>query len=386
MTWETGKKIVLMYDGAASLYAGAEMFFINAATELSKHGFSVTLVDREDSIIPRHLVDHGVPFSFVPFRKGRRIPLPGRYDYLLVTNTKIFHCCRLGLNWDCKVLVVEIDKDFWDDRHGNDSVFHRISNWSMRRWRQSMIDKAGLSVLEASACRLAADRGYRNVDRMALVPLMAPDIPEHSRIRRMPDGSGKWRFLGIARDTEYKIAPLAYFFPRIRALIPNSVFKFVTHNTEHAKAIFENFGVDFVECVPGMPPEELNGYMDREADCVVAMGTTSINAATLGIPTLVGDATNEWPYPTDKFRWVHDSHENLGEYITSKAKPSYGITVAHAVEDLKSSYEGLSKAAIDFVAKRHSPDVFAESMMAALASSKVSFIRYRVMTKIGVLR
>jgi len=375
------KRIVLMYDGSSSSYAGAEMFFINTATELSKRGWGITLVDLQDSIVPRHLKAHGVPFEFVPFRKGRRIAISGKYDYLMVTNTKVFHCCRLSLNWDCKVLVVEIDKDFWDDKYRNDTLFHRLSNISMRRWRQSLISRRGIAVLEDSARQLSRDRGYSGADLMPLVPLMVPVVQEHSRVRRRTDENAPWRFLGIARDAEYKIAPLAFFFPKLRSLLPNSTFSFVTHNVEHAKEVFAKFGVDFVKCVPGMPPERLDGYIDKEADCVVAMGTTSLNAATLGIPTLIADASNEWPYPTERFRWIHDSHENLGEYITSEVKPSYGITA-----DLQGSYDTLSAAAIDFVARKHSPDTFVRSLESALVASETSFIRYKMMTKFGVLR
>ena len=112
----------------------------------------------------------------------------------------------------------------------------------------------------------------------------------------------------------------------------------------------------------------------------------AMNTAILGIPTLVGDASNEWPYPTDRFRWVHDCHENLGEYITSSAKPCYGITVEQAVADLLGSYEQLSKAAIDFVSEQHSPRAFFDGVAAALAVSEVSFLRYYIMTKLGVIR
>ena len=379
------KRIVLMYDGSSSAYAGAEVFFINTATELSHRGFEITLVDLPDSIIPRHLKEHSIPFNFVPFRKGRRIDIASRQDYLMVTNTKIFHCCRLNLNKDCKVLVVEIDKDFWDDRHKGTSLFGWLSNLTMRKWRQCLIDNGGLAVLEVSAVELAASRGYRNVGRMKRIPLMVPQVPEHTRVRQAPK-DGKWRFLGIARDAVYKITPLAYFFPKLKILMPNSTFRFVTHDVNHAKDVFAELGVDFVECVQGMSPEQLNQYIDCEADCVLAMGTTSLNTAALGVPTLVGDASNEWPYPTDKLRWAHDSHENLGEYITSQNKPSYGISVDCAVADLKKRYESLSLAAIDFVAKNHSPEVFTSAIIAALAASKVLFGRYVLSTRIGVLR
>lgn len=379
------KRIVLMYDGSSSAYAGAEVFFINTASELSRRGFEITLVDLPDSIIPRHLKEHGIPFKFVPFRKGRRIDIAGRQDYLMVTNTKIFHCCRLNLNKDCKVLVVEIDKDFWDDRHKGKSLFGWISNFTMRRWRQCLIDNGGLAVLEASAVELAASRGYRNVERMGRIPLMVPPVPKYTRVRQLQKAD-QLRFLGIARDAEYKIAPLAYFFPKFRAALPGATFKFVTHNTSHAREVFSKFGVDFVECVPGMPPEELNAFIDREADCVVAMGTTSLNAATLGVPTLVADASNEWPYPTDRFRWVHDSHENLGEYITSTDKPSYGIGVSEAVAALCDDYAQLSSSAARFVSENHSPKVFASAICDALGASAMNFGRYVLQTRFGVVR
>lgn len=380
------KRIVLMYDGAASAYAGAEVFFINAAVELSKRGFGITLVDMADSLIPRHLKGIGIPFEFVEFKKGLRLAVPGRHDYLMVTNSKVFHCCRLKLNPDCKVLVVEIDKDFWYDRFKGDSLFHRLSNFTMRRWRQRLVDNGGLAVLEGSAREVAAARGYAMAEALPIVPLMVPEAPAYSRVRKSPVDMGRLRFLGVARDTEYKIAPLAYFFPKIRAKLPGSTFRFVTHNVNHAKDIFAKFGVDFVECVPGMPPESLNRYIDGEADCVLAMGTTSLNAAVLGVPTLVGDASNEWPYPTDRFRWIHDSHQNLGEYVTCLSKPSYGITVDQAISELRCSYESLSRAALDFVAKNHSPEAFSNGMVQALEASNMTFLRYVMVTRLGVVR
>lgn len=379
------KRIVLMYDGASSLYAGAEVFFINVATELSRRGFGITLVDLPNSIIPRHLHEHGIPFEFVPFKKGRGIKIEGRQDYLMVTNTKIFHCCRLKLNRDCKVLVVEIDKDFWDDRYKDKSLFGWLSNLTMRKWRQCLINNGGLAVLESSAVELAAGRGYRNAGRMKCVPLMVPPVPEHARVRQLRKGR-QLRFLGIARDAAYKIAPLAYFFPKIKAMLPDATFRFVTHNPTHASEIFAGFGVDFVECLPGMPPSALNAFIDTQADCVIAMGTTSLNAAALGIPTIVADASNEWPYPTDRFRWIHNSHENLGEYITGKDKPSYGIAVSEAVLALRNDYAGLSEAAIRFVEKNHSPDVFASAIQEALEASNMSFGRYVLRTRLGVIR
>ena len=380
------KRIVLMYDGASSAYAGAEMFFINAATELSKHGFEVTLVDLPDSLIPKHLKDHGVPFEFVPFKKGRKIKINGRQDYLMVTNTKIFHCCRLSLNWDCKVLVVEIDKDFWEDGYENDTMFHKLSNLTMRRWRQYLISNKGLAILENSARELAEQKGYAECQSLPKIPLMVPDVPSLSKVRESPKDINRLRFLGAGRDARYKIAPLAYFFPRIKQLLPEASFKFVTHNVAHAETVFREMGVDFVQLIPSMEPERLNEFMDKEADCVIAMGTTSLNAALLGLPTLIGDASKEWPYPATKMRWIHDCNENIGEYVTSSSRPDYGIDEQKAVCDLTSSYSDMSRLSKEYVEKEHSARLFVETAQRALAESRVTFFKYVLHTRCGVLR
>lgn len=387
---DSGKRAVLMYDGSPDSFAGAEMFFINAAEQLVRAGFGVMLVDLPDSIIPRYLRERGVEFDFVPFAKKKRLRIGKRCDFLMVTNTKTFHCCRLDLNRDCKVLVVEIDKDFWDDRNRGPGLWARLSNFTFRRWKQYLVDRRGVAVLERSAIEYAAKCGYRGAEAMKVVPLMVPDVPEDA-VKKDVAAGARMRVVGVARATPYKIAPLAHWFPRIKRIFPEASFTFVTHNPEAAREIFAKFGVDFVRFEPGKSPEELNRFLLGNADLAIAMGTTALNCAVLGIPTLVADASHEWPYPAELVRWVHDCGENLGEYVTAASRPQYGIAIEEALKqfsDTRGVVVGGDIGALcrEHVVSRHSPKAFREALVAAMSASRVTFGEYAMRTRWGVLR
>ncbi len=131
-----------------------------------------------------------------------------------------------------------------------------------------------------------------------------------------------------------------------------------------------------INLVENMPPSEINGFLMSCSDLHFAMGTAALEAAKLGIPTILVDySTNEFE-DNYQYRWLFETeHFNLGKNI-EKAPLTKGIsmkTLLSSVESNSSLFES-SKKSFEYVATHHDGNNVVRKLIAVSKESQFKII------------
>ena len=116
----------------------------------------------------------------------------------------------------------------------------------------------------------------------------------------------------------------------------------------------EFYNIEFSDSIPY---EKLEGFLSSKFDLVFAHGTSSLESAKLGIPTICMDGVQE-KYPSSyKFKWIFERPEyDVGRTIIDDSF-YYGSTFKQLIGSLISHPEEISTSCSNAVMKQYSDEV-----------------------------
>jgi hypothetical protein len=133
-----------------------------------------------------------------------------------------------------------------------------------------------------------------------------------------------------------------------------------------------NISVNFIDHIP---PNQINEYMMRNVDLLIAMGTSALDGALLGIPTLLLDISYKEVPETYKFKWIHDqSGYSLGGIIGLDIKAVGGKdSMLKRMKELINNRSEISKSTIEYVTKNHDLAIVVNRFLFLLQQSKIEW-------------
>jgi len=119
---------------------------------------------------------------------------------------------------------------------------------------------------------------------------------------------------------------------------------------------------------------ELGNFITQEADIMIAMGTSALDGAKLGMPTLILDFGYEDMPKNYKYRWVHQSIEfSLSEFIGLKILNQTGDDLAIKINELESSYQKISNKEREYFQSNHDLGVISRMLIGYLKDSSCQY-------------
>ncbi len=132
-----------------------------------------------------------------------------------------------------------------------------------------------------------------------------------------------------------------------------------------------NINYKFIEYIA---PNHLENFLINNADILVAMGTSAIEGARLGIPTILLDIAHS-PVSTDYvFKWLHDcSGYSLGNFVQKKDLIESNNSLEDCINQLINCFPVLSAKAFEYFQRNHEMNVVANNLLVKLHSATCTY-------------
>jgi hypothetical protein len=204
------------------------------------------------------------------------------------------------------------------------------------------------------------------------VPAAADTQNRYSKSAGSSGGGLILTYLGRAED--WKVYPCAEFLKRIKKSVVVKEVHVVTNSAERFRAYLKEQGADSGSVIyhEGLYGEALREFLLATSDLHFAMGTSALDAAGLGIPTVVVDPFSD---PTmavhAEYRWVYEiKNYTLGEFLTPHNRTVPGRPLEQMLNEFKQDRAVISERCRTYVLQQHDPAVVCNRLVDAATRSR----------------
>jgi hypothetical protein len=352
---------------------GANLLLARSAVRLARrHGFRLSLVDFEDGATRSAWLSEGIPFEFRRYEVGRDIDIGGAEAVLVsLLGAKLFPV-RLKGDLRAKLLAwCTAPQDPF--KFIPPAYFFNDCRWSTKRnvarWLFAAHRKRIGRFLAEGARRggvVFMDSHCHEVNESLFGPGIPPTIvpictglPEQV-VRSATPGTGKAYWVG--RVTDFKTeAFVAMTEVILRAGGPIKEVVVIGDGDGLASAQTRLAGLP-VRWLGYVAPAALDAELREHADLVFGHATALLEAAKLGIPSLLVDGTYERLAPQDlKAEWLHRCPPGYVGKI-AMANELLGRPVGECLAELRVDAPAIAAADHQRWAQYHHPDVVADRL------------------------
>ena len=352
---------------------GANLLLSRTALRLARrHGFRLSLVDFEDGATRGAWQAEGIAFEFSRYDVGVDIDIGGA-DTVLVSllGAKLFPV-RLKGDLRAKLLAwCTAPQDpfkflppayFFNGCHW--STKRNVARWLFAAHRKRIgrflaegARRGGVIFMD-SHCHEVNESLFGPGIPPAIVPICT-GLPEHAARSAAP-GSGKAYWVG--RITDFKTeAFVAMTEAILRAGGPIKEVVVIGDGDGLASAQARLAGLP-VRWLGYVTPAALDAELREHADLVFGHATALLEAAKLGIPSLLVDGTYERLAPQDlKAEWLHRCPPGYVGKIAA-ANELFGRSVGECLAELRTDAAAIAAADHQRWAQQHHPDVVADRL------------------------
>lgn len=370
-------KIRLLVIAPGQQAGGANLLLARTAVNLARrHGFHLSLIDYEDGATRTAWLKEGIPFEFSRYEVGGDIDI-GHADVVMVSllGVKLFPK-RIKGNLSAKLLAwCTAPQDPF--KFLPPAYFFNGWRWSAKRAIARLLfpgHSARIAEFLSSGARRGGvvfmDVHCHEINEYLFGPGLPPalvtictEVPEQEPRFALP-GAGKAYWVG--RITDFKTEP---FVAMSAALLRDgSPIKEVVvigdgADLASAQARLANLPVRWLGYAP---PSKLDAELYANADLVFGHATALLEAAKLGIPSLLVDGTYErLSLQEVKAEWLHGCPPG---YVGKIASPSdfIGRPVSECLDELCADSSALAAADHRHWAQYHHPNVVADRLAEAI--------------------
>lgn len=376
---------------------GVSILFMRIAEYLAKKNIAQCyLIDYEDGYMAKNRDSYLTELVVYPVEGKVNIPDDATVVFQSMTPWSIFPNLDIGgkakvLFWNCHPLnLIPLIPGFRSITLRNASIGRFIINTILRsftlrtrRFLSYLIKSNAIVFMDGANLKATRDLLGVKVNKPKFLP-----IPSESSISDMEKpitlrvaNEAVINFLWVGRLVDFKYYPLKRFLIDLSDVITECNYK-VTLSVVGAGEYCERIKSDAllqgnvaVKFVNYIDKKSLDRYILENASVMVAMGTSALEGAKLGIPTLVLDfsyseITNKYSY-----RWVHESIDyNLGELLFKKdSYNNVGNPLKDKINEVLSCSEQISSREIEYFAKNHTVELIAYKLIGYVNASTCEY-------------
>lgn len=304
---------------AMSYTVGGGMYFYTRLMEylVERKNVKVGIIDFQDGLFPEYVHEtHPENVHHVNIKD---------FSWELEDNSVIF--CPLewtSLLHKTSAKNVRIATIIWESEIGWKIVFEKRE---LKKLSLLVKEKDAVCFIDTSLAKFVKDTQLKTDFKETILPLYAEmhaEKFEHSQVN-----PSEINLVWLGRLSPTKIMSLENIVQNFSLYKTDKKKRFHIIGDGNAINPLKEFcrkfpDIEFIFCGV-MVGEELKEYLQTKTDIAVAMGTSCINCADLGLPAIWA---HEWPYPffCDQFVWAHEqtgfnlSSSYLREYRRGKEK------------------------------------------------------------------
>ena len=133
----------------------------------------------------------------------------------------------------------------------------------------------------------------------------------------------------------------------------------------------KNLSFNFIE---HLSPIDLDQFLLDETDILLAMGTSSLEGAKLGIPTLLLDVCYKKIDDGYVYTWLHErKNAPIGEILNFNNLKKGNMTLKIKINEAITDYEKISKRELSHFKKNHSLSSISQSLLIYANESRVTW-------------
>lgn len=194
--------------------------------------------------------------------------------------------------------------------------------------------------------------------------LPVPSEPSPQPIH-VPDWNGErpLRVGWVGRIADFKVHVLRHTLAQVarwtEATGARAVFDVVGDGPEAEGLRADAPRVDGLEIrwLGSRTPDELAGWLEKDIDLLAAMGTSALEGAGIGVPTLLVDPAYGPVSPRYGYRWLHEAKDfSLGDFVDGSGMGPGRRTFGEVAEELRVSGVQVSRTAYRYVVEHHALD------------------------------
>jgi len=179
---------------------------------------------------------------------------------------------------------------------------------------------------------------------------------------KFPDkGSQHFNYCWVGRLCDFKVHILIYTAKKLADIAQqlNIQITYYIVGDGPLKAYveeqtFENDNFKIVFC-GAIAHEKLDDFLTEKIDAVTAMGTSALEGAKLGIPTILLDASYKPVNEGYKFRFLYQAiNYDLAHFITKADYLQNNHSLEDIVSSIKDNYEEESRKSLQYFIEKHS--------------------------------
>lgn len=360
--------------------SGVPVLFYRLANKLANKDKTnkIYIIDYIDGVMAMNVID-APNLILIPFEDGKRIKPPE--DSVLIMQSILPYAMRpeLYINEGTRIL-------FWN-LHPNNllpnvipflglthllhshfriyAILSRILVASdiskLNKFIDTAISKNGLWFMDQSNLSKTCKYLFREEREVEFLPI--PLLGSTQLKISSKRISEQLNFTWVGRLCDFKSHILIYTIKKLSVLTlrKNINIKFTIIGDGPFKTRISKLKLDSnrfqLEQLDSINPSDLDQYLLANTDVLTAMGTSALEGAKLGIPTILLDMSY-YPILGDyRFRWLFDTKNfDLGHDITRLDMEKDNLTLDYMIDELLENYNNLSIASLRYFQLNHQID------------------------------
>ena len=357
--------------------SGVPVLFFRMANELAilNKLIHIYVIDYTDGAIARNLIINS-NITLLPFTDG--IPISPPVDAILVMQSILPYSIRpeLKILPDTKLVFWNLHPDclvpsliplpyLRSLQNKNFKLYSLLARTlypalirNLREFTEQAIAKKALWFMDQSNLDKTLKYLFTHISDVDFVPVPALG----SKLIKANAFPGKevLNFTWVGRLCDFKSQILMYTIKKLSSLACEKKIKL--HYSiigdgpfrKEISALVLNNDWFTLEMLGSLKPDALDNYLLENTDVLTGMGTSALEGAKLGIPTILLDISY-YPVKGDyKFRWLHESKNfDLAHDITENDLEEGNLILKQMIDDLFNNYQALSAKALDYFLQNH---------------------------------
>ena len=372
--------------------SGVPVLFSNLADYFSKnYQFKICIIDFEDGYMSSSLkgndkiqkiifetskplfidVDIVIMQSILPFAM--------RPEIRFSTNTRLMFWNLYPDNLTPNLYPFVIVRKYYPNIYKNIlSIFWKRKLKLMRDFVENAIQLNSLSFMDSSNLNTTNFFLSTDINNVSFLPIACSNGVKREEV--LNKDFTELNFSWIGRICDFKINILNYLILKLSKAAKKLKLKVNLHvigdgplmhklnSNNHLHKFFN------VILLGTLDMSKMNLYLNSKIDINASMGTSVLESAKFGIPSIVLDISNKPINFKYKFRWLHDTKNyDLAHLIKKSDDMSKSYELTDIISEFIVNSKILSDKSFNYYASNHSLEAVSENLKKQIEKSKLTF-------------
>lgn len=266
--------------------------------------------------------------------------------------------------------------------HVKSGIFNKIDSLVKKRYYKKVSEfvrelheKSSIFFMDYSTFEITDKYLNLNISKPIILPICVDTVSKHKKGDRKHINSDL-NICWIGRIEDFKTSILQFSIKKILSYAQKYKrkikFSLIGYGQDLKKITNIKYNSDFFKLnyIGIVSNKDLDGYLIKEVDLLMAMGTAALEGAKLGIPTILLDASYDTIPDGYKFKWLYESDgSNVAKFIKNNETNFEGFSIDEIIYQMDNYNDNLGVKCFNYVCNNHSTDVIASKLINTIKES-----------------